>query len=246
MKFFAKVSALSAAALFAVTAASATTYQFGSYSTTAPLNEFGNQNTPLVFVPSQSTTGTNVPTTSTTFDIPSGPPGNPWHTALPNSSWVSWGPTGPTTPPNFAPNGDFVFTSAFTLDGQATAFSFSVLADDTVEMFLDGQTGNALFMQAPGANHICQDLLPNCETPDTVSSTSLPPATVAAILALLTPGPHTATFVVLNNHEIDMGLDFTATVETTGVIPEPNSLLLLGTGLIGSAGMLFRRVRATR
>jgi hypothetical protein len=243
MKLFVKLSALSVAALFAVAAASATTYQFGSYSTADGTGAFGNQNTPLVFVPSQSTTGTNVPTTSNTVDLPSGPVNDPWHPALPNSSWVSWGPTGPTTPPNFAPNGNFVFQSSFTLDGQATGFSFSILADDTVTMYLDGQTGEALFMQAPGANVICQVQLPDCQFVDTVDTTS---PFAPAILALLTPGTHTATFVVLNNHLIDMGLDFSATVETasTGVIPEPSSLMLFGTGLIGTAGLIMRKVRA--
>jgi hypothetical protein len=122
MKHFVKLIALGVAAVFTAAVASATTMQFGSYSTTAPNNEFGNQNTPLVFVPGASTTGTNVPTTSTTFDIPYGPaiipgPTFPWRAPLPNSAWVSWGPTGPTTPPNFAPNGNFVFQSSFTLPG---------------------------------------------------------------------------------------------------------------------------------
>ena len=47
-------------------------------------------------------------------------------------------------------------------------------------------------------------------------------------------------FVVYQSGSVDQGLDYVATVTET---PEPNTLILLGTGLLGTAGALFRKMR---
>lgn len=41
----------------------------------------------------------------------------------------------------------------------------------------------------------------------------------------------------------DIGFNFTPSASPSAIAPEPSSLLLLGTGLIGGAGMLLRRYR---
>ncbi len=48
------------------------------------------------------------------------------------------------------------------------------------------------------------------------------------------------TFHVTQGVSFDAGLDFTG----RSAVPEPSSLLMLGMGLIGSAAMLFRRMRS--
>src|SRR3954469_10448769 len=127
MKLFTKFSSIGAVLVLSTAFASATTYQFGSYATGAP--NLGNSNTALVFDTVNSQPNPGVIYTPATQTVS---PGIVWAPALPNSTWVSFGQTGPTTPATSMPgggyplNGSYFFTSTFVLDAQATAFTFSI------------------------------------------------------------------------------------------------------------------------
>ena len=242
MKFFANLAALALAAVFSTSIASATTYQFGSYATGAPT--LGNQNSAMAFIPGISQDPMAPGITTNTVTVAPGI----WTGPIPNSTWISYGQTGPTTPEgsqpggHYPPNGNYFFQTVFTLDAQATSFSFSVLADDTTVVFLDGtSSGDTLVKPPPGGNVVCQTPTPNCENILTVTDKDIPGA-----LPLLTAGPHTLIFQVEQLAGFDLGVDFSATVTTPGVIPEPATLMLLGTGLMASAGAIIRKRRTIR
>lgn len=246
MKLQTKFSAVAIATLFTVGFASASTMQIGSYGTSN--SNMGNQNTAAVYQGYNSTTSDNtmvspvvLPSSSVTTDISNTNVSNfaIWTAPEPNSSYVSYGtseatstgPSGPQTQSSFAPNGTYVFTSTF-MDNYPSWSSGDlwVMADDTTSVFLNGN----LVLTAYTGNsypHCALDT-PNCVTP------------VEAFLPTMdfVSGLNTLTFDVQQDASYYMGVDYAGTIVT----PEPGTLFLFGSGMIGLAFALFSGKRRSQ
>lgn len=201
---------------FAAVSVKADTLTLVSYGTGTTPSGGAVNNSALAFV--------GVP--STTYNIS---PGIVWASPVSangvQSSWVSNNPNSGPTGFVVEPDGVYTYLSTITdIAGHTYSGNFTVMADDTVDVFLNGIKIVSDSLNSPN-DLKCESNVPDCTTPDTVS------------FSFLGHGLDFLTFEVEQTGLASTGVDFAATASE---VPEPASLLLVGSSLL-SAGIFFRR-----
>jgi PEP-CTERM motif len=231
MKLFSNISALGAVLVLSTAFASADTTTY--FSSGSGSTGYLGYSTTLTGAPSIQAPGVNN-TPDGSGQVYAIAPGTVWAPVLvdgagQSSTWVSYDPnSGPTgVEANSDANGFYTYKTVFNLPDTSYG-SITVAADDTVAVFLNGVQISDL--GTIGGDGYCADGAPNCRDGQSITFSFSAPA-----------GFNVLNFVVDQSGSADQGLDFVGTLTET---PEPNTLVLLGTGLLGSAGALFRKMRA--
>lgn len=234
MQLYSKLSALGAVLVLSTAFASANTITIASQAgSTVGVDTIYTSYTPTIATPGSSYSG-NI---GTSFALTGVTP--VWAAALPGSTWVGVAPTAGPSGTIDPARGIYTFTLDLGSNLAGYSGSIEVLADDTTDVWLNG---TQLIGEGGGNDTHCQSTGVTC----------LQHSTTIDLTGLLSTD-NVLTFNVIQAGTESpggdpSGLDFAGSISngvgTPGVTPEPSTLLLLGTGLLGSAGALFRKMRA--
>jgi hypothetical protein len=234
MKMSSKFAILPALLIGLASVAYADSVEIGSFGTfQSPHN---NANTALAYLRYSNTAITTAASSQGTMWTYNLTPAAGWVPAITNgiygSSWVAESNSGGGYGGGDPTDGYYEYTSTFSAVGGTYNGTIDLAADDTAAIWING-TRLVNYGDSGQDDGVCTNGQPNCQSIDYITVSGL----------VLNSGTNIITIVDDQVYGGPDGVDFQGDLTKT---PEPSSLLLMGSGLLGLAMVAFRKAKANR